>query len=190
MSTVTPDPEGRDVPGVVHRQRSPYYDVLADHIWYPTSPMQVRQLVGKLLTHLDAMALPDRAHRAARTLIVQEMWRWWDEVCDNAVTSTEGCLAPVVARPHGRYVEGEPSSNRWGWQSEQDWLKAQAPEAAEFEAAAREAEAQLRRLQVLGVDVAQSEPVQLSASEALASAQVATRPVATTTTRAEGKASP
>lgn len=121
MSTIATGSDEHDVV-VLHHQRSPHYGIAADHIWYPTSPMQVRALVGKLLTQLDAMALPDRAHKAARTLLVQEIWRWWDGVYENATTSSEGCIAPIVAAPNGRLAEGEPPSNRWGWRSEREWL--------------------------------------------------------------------
>lgn len=119
MSSIATGSDTHDVV-VVHRQRSPHYGITADHIWYPTSPMQIRDLLGKLLTQLDAMGLPDRAHRAAKTLLVQEVWRWWDGVYENATTSES--LAPVVGTPGGRYIEGQPSSNRWGWKSEDDWL--------------------------------------------------------------------
>lgn len=107
---------------VVHHQSSPHYDLLGDDVYYPTSHRQLRDLIGKLLTQLDAMALPDRAHKAARTLLTQEAWRWWDTVADNATTSAGGCIAPVVLANGGRYLEGVAASNRWGWDSEAAWL--------------------------------------------------------------------
>lgn len=102
---------------VVHRQASPHYDILGDGVHYPVDHNQVRDLVGKLLTQLDAMALSDRAHRAARTLFVQQIWAWWGNVHENAVTSTQGCIAPVVMTPGAA-----TPSNRWGWASEQAYL--------------------------------------------------------------------
>ncbi len=109
---------------VVHRQRGGAYDMLDDGTYLPTNHRDVRDILGRLLTHLDAMALPDRAHKAARQLIIREVWAWWDGVYEGATTSYEGCLAPIVASPHGRLADGVTPSNRWGWQSEQAWLDA------------------------------------------------------------------
>ncbi len=116
---------------VVHRQRGGAYDMLDDGTYLPTNHRDVRDILGRLLTHLDAMALPDRAHKAARQLIIREVWAWWDGVYEGATTSYEGCLAPIVASPHGRLADGVTPSNRWGWQSEQAWLDAhRGPEPA------------------------------------------------------------
>lgn len=111
---------------VVHRQTSPHYDVLGDDVYYPISHSQVRDLLGRVLTHLDAMGLPDRAHRAARTLLTQDLWRWWNEVHENATTSYRGCIAPVVMNPNRTPDSGGdvPPSNRWGWESEDAYLHA------------------------------------------------------------------
>lgn len=124
------DPEHET--GVVHRQTSEYYDILGDNIYYPINHVQLRDLLGKLLTQLDAMALPDRAHKAAKTLLVQEIWRWWDGVAVNSTTSYKGCIAPIVARNGGKVPKGcqgddgvvyeEAPSNRWGFESEEQWL--------------------------------------------------------------------
>jgi hypothetical protein len=109
-------------PTSVHRQTSPHYGITDDNVWYPVNHRQLRDLLGKLLTHLDAMSLPDRAHKAAKTLIVQEIWRWWDDAADNSHTSAAGCIAPVVVANGGRYVDGVAASNRLGWESEAQWL--------------------------------------------------------------------
>jgi hypothetical protein len=112
------DQAAQDQDVVIHHQRAGRYDILADNVHYPITHLQVRDLLGKVLTHLDAMGLPDRAHRAARTLLTAEVWRWWDGVYENATTSTQGCIAPIVT---GNDPNG-PHSNRWGWQSEADYL--------------------------------------------------------------------
>lgn len=123
--SLTLDEQIDSVPGVVHRSGHPY-DTLGDQIFFPVNHRQVRDLIGRLLTQLDAMALPDRAHRAAKTLLVQEVWRWWGDACDNACTSGAGCLAPIVMDPEARIAASGkplmPPSNRWGWQSEEAWL--------------------------------------------------------------------
>lgn len=108
--------------GVVHRQSSPVYDILGDNVFYPVNHQQLRDLLGRLLTQIDAMVLPDRPHRAAKTLLTQQVWRWWDGVADNATTSYLGCIAPIVVANGGRVVDGVEPSNRWGWESEAVWL--------------------------------------------------------------------
>ena len=67
------DEAAQDQDVVIHHQRSGRYDILADNIHFPISHLQVRDLLGKVLTHLDAMGLPDRAHRAARTLLTADV---------------------------------------------------------------------------------------------------------------------
>lgn len=95
-----------------------YYN-LHDRVYFPINHKLVRDLLGRLLTQLDVMNLSDRAHSAAKSLTVREVWRWWSYVCDNAVTAGMGCLAPVVVDEDA--AEDEPLSNRWGWKSEQEW---------------------------------------------------------------------
>lgn len=111
---------------VVHRQSSPDYDILGDGVYYPVEHGQVRDLLGRVLTHLDAMALTDRAHRASRTLLTQEVWRWWGGVYDNTTTSYLGCIAPIIA--HGNPGSDEPPSNRWGWESEAAYMASVKPQ--------------------------------------------------------------
>lgn len=111
-----------------HPDPAGLYDITGESVWLPVNHRQLRDLLGRVLTHLDAMGLPERAHKAARTLLTQETWRWWDEVYRNARTSYEGCLAPVICPG---VVGSHPAPNRWGWKSEQEWLDAMAsPEPA------------------------------------------------------------
>lgn len=122
MITEEQERELASVPNVIHRSSDPNYSSLDDRVFYPVNAGQLRDLLGKVLTNLDAMGLPDRAHRAAKQLLVQELWRWWDGVYDNSTTSG-GSLAPIVmANSSGRVVEGVEPSNRWGWRSEQEYL--------------------------------------------------------------------
>jgi hypothetical protein len=116
-------------PYVVHRQTSPHYELLADNVYYPISHRALRELIGVVLTHIDAMGLPERTHKAAKTLIVRDAWRWWDGVHENATTSGAGCLAPVVLPPdHSPWSRGIGAAapdligNRWGWASEDEYL--------------------------------------------------------------------
>lgn len=111
------------------RARSGDYGNLDARVYFPINHNLVRDLLGRLLTQLDAMGLPDRAHSAAKSLLVREVWRWWSFACDNATTSGLGCLAPVVLNDDGYVAKDDVTaaaqvspSNRWGWKSEQEWL--------------------------------------------------------------------
>ena len=112
---------GSAAPYVVHHQTSRHYDFLGDDIYFPINHRQFRGLIGQILTHLDAMGLPDRTRRATKTLLTQDAWLWWNEACDNATTSYRGAIAPIVMR--GPRVKDGPG-NRWGWASEEEFLKA------------------------------------------------------------------
>jgi hypothetical protein len=63
--------------------------------YFPVNVDQAKDLIGKLLTHIDAMNLPARAEKANKDLVRQSFWKWWAEVRDNALTSYRGCLAPI-----------------------------------------------------------------------------------------------
>lgn len=99
------------------------YNITGDNIYYPANHEQLRDLLGKLLTLLDAMNLPDRVHMAQKALIVQSVWAWWDSVYDNATTSYQGCIAPITLEPHkdSQFYPG----NRWGYKSEDEWFDKQ-----------------------------------------------------------------
>lgn len=120
---------GAASPYVVHHQTSPDYDFFGDNVYFPINHQQFRHLIGQTLTHLDAMGLSDRARRAAKTLLTQDAWRWWGEACDNATTSAQGCIAPIVMHsgdPNNPTDERGAISNRWGWESEEAYLESRA----------------------------------------------------------------
>lgn len=103
----------------IHHQSSDY-DITGDEVYYPINHNQLRDLLGKMLTLLDAMNLPERVHTAQKALIVQSAWLWWDGVYSNATTSYAGCIAPIVTEKH-KDSKFYPS-NRWGYKSEEEYL--------------------------------------------------------------------
>lgn len=112
---------------VVFRPHDPNYSPLDNATYYPVNHGAVQNLVGRVLTTLDAMGLSDRTHKAARTLFMEKIWRWWNEQYDNSVTSADGCIAPIVVDPYGgmpKQYSGDPRelSNRWGYDTHQKWL--------------------------------------------------------------------
>lgn len=113
---------------VIFRSHDPRYSPLDDAVYYPVNHAAVQTLVGRVMTTLDAMGLPDRAHRAARSLLMGDIWRWWNDQYENTATSVDGCLAPITAvRPDGAMpaqYSGDPRelTNRWGYTTQAEWV--------------------------------------------------------------------
>lgn len=66
-----------------------------DDFYYPINGAQLRDLVGKLLTHVEAMGLAERVEKANKDLIRQTLYTWWATAQDNSKTSYRGCIAPI-----------------------------------------------------------------------------------------------
>lgn len=73
---------------------SPDTDVVND-VYFPINYPQVRDLLGKMLTHVDALGLPETQGKAAKDLVRQSFSQWFDGVQENSMTSYRGCIAPV-----------------------------------------------------------------------------------------------
>lgn len=71
------------------------FDVNYEDYWYPIQKFQVSNLLGQVLTQLDAMNLSPDATKANRNIFIQMMWRWFDEVMDNSVTSADDRITPI-----------------------------------------------------------------------------------------------
>lgn len=63
--------------------------------YFPINTFQVRDLIGKMLTHVEAMGLTPSAEKANKDLIRQTLWRWFSDVRENSITSYRGCIAPI-----------------------------------------------------------------------------------------------
>jgi hypothetical protein len=66
-----------------------------EDLYFPIRHTQVRDILGKVLTQIEAMNLPASAEKANKAIFTQMLWRWFDEVMDNSATSSEGCIAPI-----------------------------------------------------------------------------------------------
>lgn len=74
-----------------------------DNYLYPISHNQMSQLVGKALTHIEAMNLPQRAEKANKELLRKTLWDWWNDAVTNSITSTGRCIGPIRTNdPHHR----------------------------------------------------------------------------------------
>lgn len=120
------DKQRLELESVVMHVQSSSYGITDDNTYYPINHQQVRDLLGKLLTQLDAMNLPERVHLANKAMLIQTVWRWYDSVYENATTSSEGCIAPIICEDHID-SDGYSLSNRWGWDSEKAYIQAKTP---------------------------------------------------------------
>lgn len=63
--------------------------------YFPVNLSLVKQIVGKMLTHIEAMNLSERAEKANKDLVNQTIWKWWSDVQENSMTSWKGCIGPL-----------------------------------------------------------------------------------------------
>lgn len=66
-----------------------------EDFYFPINIPQVNTLLGKLLTHIEAMNLPSSAEKANKDLVRQSLWSWFGEVQENSMTSYRNCIAPI-----------------------------------------------------------------------------------------------
>lgn len=69
-------------------------DVVND-VYFPINYPQVRDLLGKMLTHVDALGLSDTQGKAAKDLVRESFHRWYSGVQENSLRSYRGCIGPI-----------------------------------------------------------------------------------------------
>ncbi|BCP36374.1 hypothetical protein MINTMi198_17440 [Mycobacterium intracellulare M.i.198] len=69
-----------------------------DDYLFPVNVGLAQKMLGKMLTHIEALGLPDKAEKANKDLIRQSFWSWWSDVQENSMTSYKGCIAPIEVR--------------------------------------------------------------------------------------------
>ncbi len=66
-----------------------------EKLHFPIDHSQIRNLLGHILTQVEAMSLPEKTEKANKAIYTQMVWRWFDDVMENSVTSSQGCIAPI-----------------------------------------------------------------------------------------------
>lgn len=67
-----------------------------EEYWFPIYHIQVRDILGKILTQIEAINLPDKTEKANKAIFTQMVWRWFDEVMDNSATASQNSgLQPI-----------------------------------------------------------------------------------------------
>ena len=57
----------------------------------------IGDLVGKMLTQIEAMNLRESVEKANKDIVRQILWSWWGSVQENSMTSSGLCIGPIVA---------------------------------------------------------------------------------------------
>lgn len=78
-----------------------------ERYYFPVNLSLFEDLVGKMLTHIEAVNLPPGVEKANKDLIRQSLWRWWEFVQENSLSSYKNCIGPIMAPPKG----AEPSTS-------------------------------------------------------------------------------
>lgn len=63
--------------------------------YFPINLSQFEDLVGKVLTQFEAINLPASVEQANKQIIKQLLWRWYDGVQENCITSWRAIIGPI-----------------------------------------------------------------------------------------------
>lgn len=97
----------------------------ATRYYFPINLNLVRDLEESLATRLEMLNLSKKAEEAAKLVFQERIWEWFADVQDNSTTSYAGCIAPIITKGDPTTEDDkEYPSNRWGWESEEEYEKA------------------------------------------------------------------
>ncbi len=92
----------------IHRVGESYGDY--EKFYFPIDHRQVRDILGQILTQVEAMNLNDKSEKALKAIFTQMIWRWFDEVMDNSSTSSEKAgIRPIRNERGNEYFSEEPA---------------------------------------------------------------------------------
>jgi hypothetical protein len=63
--------------------------------YFPINVHQFEDLVGKVLTQFEAINLPEKVEQANKDIVKQLLWRWFDNVQENSITSWKAIVGPI-----------------------------------------------------------------------------------------------
>lgn len=94
---------GKGWTNVLHKAELPVmsdrYSESPEDFYFPINVHQVEDLLGKTLTHIEAMNLPSSVEKANKDLVRQTIWKWFETVQENSLTSYKGIIAPIELLP-------------------------------------------------------------------------------------------
>lgn len=72
------------------------YDPMTQDVWFPTNYYMFQTFEGKLMTHLEALGLPDKQEKATKDIFRQLMWDFYSDITENSRTAATEKLHPIV----------------------------------------------------------------------------------------------
>lgn len=88
-------------------------NVTIDDYHFPVNINLAKNLLGKILTHIEAMNLPESVKKANKDLLSQSFWSWWEMVKHSSLTSSHDCLAPIQELDGATRWLANDSSVKW-----------------------------------------------------------------------------
>ena len=79
-----------------------------EQYYFPVNLRQFENLVGKVLTQIEAMNLNERSEKANKDIARQTLWGWWSDAQDNSLTSYGLSIGPIFAPNTTGVVTNEP----------------------------------------------------------------------------------
>lgn len=79
-----------------------------EQYYFPINLRQFENLVGKVLTQIEAMNLNERSEKANKDIARQTLWNWWGDAQENSLTSSELCIGPIFAPTSDGTFNGKP----------------------------------------------------------------------------------
>lgn len=79
-----------------------------EQYYFPVNLRQFENLVGKVLTQIEAMNLNERSEKANKDIARQTLWSWWNDAQENSITSSGLCIGPIFAPTSDGTFNGKP----------------------------------------------------------------------------------
>jgi len=88
-----------------------------EDFYFPVNFRQIEDLVGKVLTQIEAMNMSPTAEKANKDIARQLLWKWWSDAQENSMTSYKQCIGPIYARTGNRSADDKSPISTWYTQS-------------------------------------------------------------------------
>jgi len=67
----------------------------ANDFYFPINVSQFEDLIGKVMMQFEAINLPESVEKANKDIIKQLLWKWFDSVQENSITSWKAIIGPI-----------------------------------------------------------------------------------------------
>ncbi len=82
-----------------------------DDFYFPINMPQFNELYGKMMTHLEAIGLDKKTEEAHKIILKQTLWKWYDGVQENSITSWKAIIGPIDIKQRQEELGWKQASN-------------------------------------------------------------------------------